>query len=670
MALVDHRVELRDAAGNLQHIFPKPASLQWAYLRRGGCEQAVMEVVADFATYDPDTLQGYDMRVLLDTGAGLAVWWRGFVVEAARSLAEPDTFRLQAEGYASRLDPIALVGTGFPIEGGQVIFRKMDATTIATQMIDRAKPWVALTYDGTSAPASGISLDEFSVNGTILDALRTLAEIAGMRDWGVDRNLRFWFLPKSTAIKHVAVQGKDVLQFTDSSVSRNMINRLYLIGANENTFVLEDQGGTFATDQSQTTQNSMISFGKTPGTELLQSFSPTRPILSKIELMLRAVGFGANLVSPDADMEASDTSNWTALNSNTKISKDTTVFASGTRSLKCKQYTLGPRYGFYRNITVSAGLKLTLACQVKVMGYSLTKVKVELVEGTGAWSNQNILASTEVDFISDWTNISLMATVAGTTAGLRWWCVDTPGPKPDIFWVDNVSLIQDGAPIEVSLVEQTAAGPPPTFDTEDPLAVAQIAFKDLSASFTVQPVSLIVSYLDTTKVYGIRIRSLGTANDTRYFETRSTMTDVYAGGKPYSSTDGDSWTEVTGTDLYFRTLISQAILDRGLRSRVVTNTQISNTSNAQRYGNAILADLSAPRRRGYIVLTNWEQMIELDVPLGLFWVPGLMPSGLQIERITYLLEDKGLSVQLELEQLLPKITDYLAYLEHQLALRQ
>ena len=142
-----------------------------------------------------------------------------------------------------------------------------------------------------------------------------LAEIAGNRDFGIDAGLVFHFRPKSTTLGKVFVPGDNVLQLSYSATTEGMVNRIYLFGADSGRYVIEDFS-SMAVDQSQTTDNAGVSFGKaTTRQKIIQTFTPTKGTLSEIEVKLSAVGFSTTNLVSDPDMESAGVANWPLLTS-------------------------------------------------------------------------------------------------------------------------------------------------------------------------------------------------------------------------------------------------------------------------------------------------------------------------------------------------------------------
>jgi len=288
----------------------------WSYLRRGGCENLTFEVSTAFENIPAATYALYDCRLMIDNGSGMAVWWRGYVSDIRPAMGEPDKTQFTAAGWIKRLEHLSVVGLGFPILEGGIVWKNVDASRVARNLIDRGKAWVVPTYDLTdTAPNSGYVLPEIEFNGSIADAIRLLAEIAGNRDFGIDAGLVFHFRPKSTTLGKVFVPGDNVAGLGYSATAEGMVNRIYLFGANSGRYVIEDFS-SLAVDQSQTVDNASVSFGKaTTRQKIIQTFTPTKGTLSEIEVKLSAVGFStANLIS-DPGMENAGVANWPLLTS-------------------------------------------------------------------------------------------------------------------------------------------------------------------------------------------------------------------------------------------------------------------------------------------------------------------------------------------------------------------
>jgi hypothetical protein len=230
----EFQIEIRNSAGSLEGLLVRNIlGLQWAFLRKGGCDKASFFLIdpPDFFHCDAEVFLRHDVQIKLDVGSGMSTWWRGYVDDARMILGKPLQLAISASGWIYRLERISIVGLGFTEDEGGVLFENLDAAAIARQLIDRANTQGAgLSYSMSSVPDSGFIIEMIQFNESILSALKTLADLAGDAEYGVDRQKNFYFIRKSSTIGNVFVTGKDILSFDYSKTIQRLVNRIFLIG--------------------------------------------------------------------------------------------------------------------------------------------------------------------------------------------------------------------------------------------------------------------------------------------------------------------------------------------------------------------------------------------------------------------------------------------------------
>lgn len=671
-----YKIELRDSDDVLQFVFvDKIENIQWSYLRLGGCEQASFVVIDPPSGLDETDIQNYDVRIYLDVGPGIKIWWRGHIEDARLQLGEPYRMTIVAKGAYGHLERVAIVGLGFPVEDGAVLFENLDAVTIAKQLIDKANSLGAdITYTNSSTPPSGFVIESIQFNSSIFSALKTLGELAGNAEWGVDRNKEFFFRDGSSVTGNAFLLGKDIESAEHSYNTQDLINRIYLVGGDDYRAVVEDTS-VLTTDQSQLLDNATQAFGQaTSNQRVCQPFTPTKNSFSVLSLKIGKTGWGSNLVT-DGDMELNDGSsppNWPEpWPRRTKRKKFSSNPHAGTRCLEVRHARIGKgRYGVYQDVTVTAEQEVQFVCWLRDPERE-EPVVVELFDGSAARSS----TATVIDRFQNsqrsttWYQVSMGVTPSTTTLGIRIYAHNKKGGTGnDPFYIDDVS-VQDASDVSVSIVEQLTAGPPPTFDEDNPIAQIQINFQDIASTPAVISLSMVASPLDSTKTYGILIESLGQLSDTQYFTLayQNTLTGLV-------KDNGDGvWNTVSGKS-YFKTELPTSQVTWGVRSEVINQPHINNDDDAGLWGASILATKSSPIERASIKLrTNKNIMIEEVIPVEQVRIAAATSARavdftLVPERISYSLSEAGLEIMLELGDVFPRIGKIFQWLEYRLAL--
>lgn len=614
-----YQIEIMDTDDVPKYVFGRNiTNLRWDTLRLGGCNRASFEIVDPPVSMDETALHDYKVRILIDPGSGLDLWWQGYIERARLQIGDPDQMSIMASGLIYRLERISVVGLGFPEESGGVRFENMDAAAIARALIDRANTQGAgLTYTYATVPDSGFWIESQEFNSSTFTALKTLADLAGNAEFGVDRRGEFYFLPESGATDRTFIIGKDVLAADHSSDSGQMINRIYLMGAGDYRVVLEDTA-SFVSDQAQGDDDTSVNFGKSSTSQkLCQPFTTALKTLSAVDLKIGKTGWSSNLVT-DGDMELTDGSappNWPKLYPGRTVRRKAGNPHGGGQCLEVRHAQVGlGRYGVYQDVTVTADQELQFSIWSKDPERE-DPIQIELVDGSAyPYTNGNeVLFHWQGSTRSTlWYRTSTTIIPTGTTVGIRAWAVNRKGGTgTDSFYLDDVTLMP-ASDVLVSIVERLTAGPPATFDETNPLATATIAFEDIPDTPATIRASLVASPLDEDKTYGILVQSAGENSDSTYFllRSQSTLSGLLVD-------NGQGFVASTGK-AYFLTYLPSSQATYGVKSETIRHPHLNNDEDAALWGQAMFASRGAPIEQGVITLSpNRNLLIEESVPVNL-----------------------------------------------------
>ena len=704
-----YRVELRDGDGILRHILAlKLQDLEWSSEpRAGGCKAASFTVLEPAVGLDEATLPEYDVQVKLDTGSGWITWWRGYLLNPRLTLDAGSSLyqmQLSALGWAHYLERLPIVGLGFKTEDGGVKFENLDAAAIARTLVDRANAAGAgLTYTQASVPDSGYLITSMQFNASTFSAISELAELAGESSWGVNRWKEFYFLPSITApltppirvhsftrimdeepqasatvttVNHTFFVGRD-LEFAVHDYNHDgMINRIYLFGADERKWLIENIDD-LSTDVSFTTDNAELGFGKaTSNQKLVQNFTTALTSLSALDIKVGKTGFGSNLVA-DGDMELNDGStpaHWTRIWNGTRLAKDATNPHGGTRSLRVSHDRSGKkRYGVYQDIVVTPGQALMISAFVKDPAVEDT-VTIDILDGqTGARpatdADPVIIRLNNTTRTQTWYRLSGSFTPESALIGIRIWSRNhISDARQGPFYVDDVQVAV-ASDILLSIVERTSESPL-VYNSDNPIASAVIPFDDIPNTPTVIRTYLTASPLSAAATYGIMLEIVGDLSDTAYF-----ILAYDNAGTGLFSYNGVAFVTANGR-AYHVTLLPTDQLVNGVRGETLYRPQLDNDDDAALYGKSFLAGRSSPVERGQIRLRpNANLLIEDTEPVELVRVAKgdigrALDFTLRPERIQYSITERGLETSVELGEVLPRLAGAIKYMEYLLSLRE
>lgn len=216
-------VELRDKNFNLVRILTKKIKdISWVYNRIGGCGNCDISISISFEELTNYIKPDYEIRIFAAlAGTSAELVYRGFVEDYRPKISIPDGVRISTSGYFGQLKRVPVIRT----------YTNMEISAIIKDILDQdILPNTSIFYEAANIEESGFVVDTIEFNTMADDAISTLARLAGNFEYGVDRNLDFYFKEKSTTIKHFVRIKKDVKNFDEINDYSNIINRYIIKG--------------------------------------------------------------------------------------------------------------------------------------------------------------------------------------------------------------------------------------------------------------------------------------------------------------------------------------------------------------------------------------------------------------------------------------------------------
>ncbi len=217
-----YRVELRDESFNILAMLENEAiGLRWDYNRIGGCGAFSFTLPRRFN--DQGNLGGdFDVRIYKRTGSGThALWFSGFIEDRSPLFSEPENISISGYGYIAQLNRVIVDKT----------YTSNEISIIVKDILDTfVTPNTDITYDAGDIVATSFTADSLVFKTTAMNAMKTLAELAGTREWGVGSDRKFFFKTRSTSVGFYKHRGKDVRQFSNIDSFRDIVNKLYIEG--------------------------------------------------------------------------------------------------------------------------------------------------------------------------------------------------------------------------------------------------------------------------------------------------------------------------------------------------------------------------------------------------------------------------------------------------------
>ena len=221
-----YRIELRDRNDDFVEIIDNRAQkLRWAYNRVGGC-----------AAFSFDVSKRYCSELSLGANFNVRIYAKNFNTNNY-DLKYQGRIESRSNKVSGKKETINIKGFGYQSELKDIIvnqdYSSQEISVIVKNVLDNfVVPNTNITYDSADIEDTGFTADslEFSYV-TALEVMKKLADIVGSREWGVDKDKKFFFKQKSsnTDIFYSLTAGKITGLSLDAS-SREIINKIIVIG--------------------------------------------------------------------------------------------------------------------------------------------------------------------------------------------------------------------------------------------------------------------------------------------------------------------------------------------------------------------------------------------------------------------------------------------------------
>jgi len=217
-------VELRDRdfklLNRLEHEIER---IDWGYSRVGGCDSFRIVLNRKFDEFGALSVD-YDVQVRVrnKTTGDYDLWYRGYLEGRQPVLEERERVTADGFGYVAQLQRVYVSKT----------YTSTEISVIVTDILDTfVTPNTKIVKNASKIAATSETPDSLKFqNVTAAEAIRTCAEIAGTREWGVDRTRDFFFQARSTTVKKRYISARDVLKFSLLDSFGNIFNRVLLEG--------------------------------------------------------------------------------------------------------------------------------------------------------------------------------------------------------------------------------------------------------------------------------------------------------------------------------------------------------------------------------------------------------------------------------------------------------
>jgi hypothetical protein len=217
------RVEIRDREFNLLEILDNEIQgLSWEYNRIGGCGTFSFSLPRRY--YDEKYISGdFNVRILVrnDATKEYDLWYQGIVEEKIPNVRADETIQVSGHGYQAQLSRIYM----------DEEYTSTEVSVIVKDILDTyIVPNTDITYDAGDIVATGFTPDTFKFKTSAMEALQTLADTVGSREWGVDKDRKFFFKARSSSVGYRFSLGNKVSGFSSDDSFRDIVNRVIVQG--------------------------------------------------------------------------------------------------------------------------------------------------------------------------------------------------------------------------------------------------------------------------------------------------------------------------------------------------------------------------------------------------------------------------------------------------------
>jgi len=222
----DYNIELRNKTGALKaYLTPFVSRVSWEWNRLGGCGRCSLTINKAYRDIIFDARD--DIQIRIKSGATSKLVYRGFIANIKPTLKINQDIVLDIRGYFDLLMKFVIQDTGDT--------KTYTSKTIAFIVDDIADNFIIPNSNITlgtidTTDGSAFSIDTIDFLCSVENALRTLSELAGDAEYGVDEDLVFYWRTESTTINHKFFVGNNISILERRVKWDDLVNKLYLVG--------------------------------------------------------------------------------------------------------------------------------------------------------------------------------------------------------------------------------------------------------------------------------------------------------------------------------------------------------------------------------------------------------------------------------------------------------
>lgn len=219
------KIELRDKSFNILENFDAEfMNLSWEYNRIGGCGSFSFDLPRQYC--NEKFISGdFNVRIYVRNASTKVydLWFQGIVEDKSPNVRGIDeTISVQGHGYQAQLSRIQLIN---------VTYTGQEISVIVKDLLDNyIVPNTDIIYSGADIQATGFTPDSITFNTDALNAIQTLADITGTREWGVNSSRSLFFKQRSSSAGLYFSFGDKMTAYYSDDSFKDIVNRVIVQG--------------------------------------------------------------------------------------------------------------------------------------------------------------------------------------------------------------------------------------------------------------------------------------------------------------------------------------------------------------------------------------------------------------------------------------------------------
>lgn len=185
------RLELRDNNDALiAYIHDKVRNLSWEWDRIGGCGACQFDLIEKFDGVVANSLgEDYSIRAYLEG----TLWYSGYIDRVSPKVSgKEETINVLALGYVNQLKRVVVKDK---------TYSGMELSSVAQAILDAyVTPNTDITSTSADYDDSGFTANSIYFNESAYEVITKLADIAGLREWGVKADKSFFFKRRNDSV--------------------------------------------------------------------------------------------------------------------------------------------------------------------------------------------------------------------------------------------------------------------------------------------------------------------------------------------------------------------------------------------------------------------------------------------------------------------------------------